>query len=135
MFPQVKKQSEEKMTRVQELLLKFDNNPKAVKIEKTQAQVKPKPVETVTDVMNMNSYCNIKFGRQMTSTSCGVYLSNVTNSLVQKQADVQEEDVQEVQVVQKHEETDVLEQITAAQTITFASKENSPSNLKRLLSQ
>ena len=49
----------------------------------------------------MNSFCNIKIGRQNTRTS-EVKLNIVTNSVVQKQEDVQEEDVQEVQVVQKH---------------------------------
>ena len=123
------------------MLLKFDNNPKVVKIVKTQAQVKPKQVETVTDVKSMTSYCSIEFGRQKTIPSCGdnLNLSIVKKSVVQKQEDVQEEDVhdvREVRVIQKQEdEKYVLEQITAAQTIPFSSKESSPTNLKRLLSQ
>ena len=53
--PQVEKQSKEKLTRVQELLLKFDTNPKVVRTVKTQAQVKPKQVETVMDVNSIAS--------------------------------------------------------------------------------
>ena len=120
--PQVEKQSKEKLTRVQELLLKFDTNPKVVRTVKTQAQVKPKQVETVMDVNSIASNRSIEFRRQKTIPSCGdsLNLSIVKKSVVQKQEDVQEEeahDVQEVRGVQKQEnEKHLLEQITARGT-------------------
>ena len=112
------------MTKVQELLLKFDNTPKTV--INVKAQAKSKPVETVADVKSMNSFSNFKFGRQKTRTSCVVKLNIVTDSAVQKKEDVL--------VVQKQEE-DVLEHIDAAQSIQISSNAKSPSKLKRLLLQ
>ena len=60
---------------------------------KTQAQVKPKQVETVMDVNSIASNRSIEFGRQKTIPSCGdsLNLSIVKKSVVQKQEDVKEE--------------------------------------------
>ena len=121
--PQASEQSVKKMTKVQEMLLKFDSNPKTVINVKTQA--KSKQVETVIVEERISSFSS--FGRQKTSASCAVQLNVVTESAVQKI----EEDVL---VVQKQEE-DVLEDRTAAQIFPSLSNANSSSKLQRLLSQ
>ena len=111
--PQIEKKSEEKLTRIKKLLLKFDNNKQEVKF----------------------------VGKCKTIPYCGD--SSVSNNFVRKQVaqkqGIQEGDVREEEVhgteVQKQEDLDHgFGMITAAQA-TFSSKENSQNHLQRLLSQ
>ena len=113
--PQIVKNSEEgKMTKVQKLLLKFDNN------EKQEVMFRKRKTILYCGDSSLNSNIIVR--------------KHVTKKTARKEEDVQEEDAQGTGA-QKQEDRDHGPGTLAKAQANFSSKSNPKINLKRLLSQ